>query len=109
MLSILLVNLFVGNAVEVLLPFAMKYVKAYTEEMDLEDLDDRDTSRQDGGYTQKEFDERDYSVAEEEKIMEVYGNKPPAPEDWCFLQNEEGYPYWYNKRTGVSQWADPAG
>ena len=43
------------------------------------------------------------------KIMEVYGNKPPAPEDWCFLQNEEGYPYWYNKRTGVSQWADPAG
>lgn len=43
------------------------------------------------------------------KIMEVYGNKPPTPEDWCYLQSEEGYPYWYNKRTGASQWADPAG
>jgi len=75
MLSIFLVNLFVQNTMEILGPMAMAKFKQWMEGLDDDfDEDARDPTRLDGGYDQRQFEERGYSVAEEEKMMEVYGD-----------------------------------
>jgi len=92
MLAIFLVELFVGNAVEILAPMVMAKIKQYQEGMDItaDDEEQRDRQRQDGGYNKVNFDKREYSVAEEEVTMEVYGDVEIF-EDYAELVIQLGY------------------
>ena len=33
--------------------------------------------------------------------------KPPPQDDWKEYFDDEGYPYWFNSRTGESSWEKP--
>lgn len=91
MLMIFLVNIFVQNGSELLLPTIMSRFKQHMEGMVIEDEDDiRDLTRMDGGYSPKDFNDRDYSVAEEEAAMEEYG-EVEIFEDYAELVIQIGY------------------